>query len=334
MRMLLSKKSRRELMNYLKDKNQVHSLKELAKKLKFSSRVMESWFYNLERYLPESIIPLEIKENLEIVDKQEDNWGEIKGGKMAYKKIIEKYGEEEMIRRRLNAIIKSKNQMKKSEKEFEIDINNPIFLEFYGVLMGDGWLSKFKWKNKITYVIGVSGDKRYDNEFYTYLKDNIKILFNRDAYIRERKYNNSMELKFSHKMLIKLLNEELNFPIGTKSELKIPKSICEGGFEKTKHVIRGIFDTDGSFCLDKTPAGHPYPCISIEMKEPKLIKQLYDILIDQGFRVSYKLGTRDKFGIDRITLKGRKQLNKWMLEIGSSNQRHLRKINGLVTQPG
>ena len=120
----------------------------------------------------------------------------------------------------------------------------------------------------------------------------------------------------------------MGFPLGRKIELKINKNIYNLGYNKIKNVIRGIFDTDGSFYLDKTPSGNPYPCISIQMKSPILIKQLNDILLEQGFKVIYR---KNK---DMITLKGRKQINKWMKEIGSSNQRHLNKINALVAQSG
>lgn len=67
------------------------------------------------------------------------------------------------------------------------------------------------------------------------------------------------------------------------------------------------------------------------MKAPILIKQLYKVLINKGFKVTYK---KNKNDIDRITLKGRKQLDKWMNEIGSSNSKHLNKIKALVAQSG
>jgi hypothetical protein len=74
------------------------------------------------------------------------------------------------------------------------------------------------------------------------------------------------------------MNRGLNFPIGKKVNLKIHNKVYDGGFDKVKHVIRGILDTDGCIIIDKTPAGKPYPCISIKMKAPILIKQMADIL--------------------------------------------------------
>lgn len=321
------------MFNFLYKKYSVSTMKELSEKLKINYRTIQNWKYGL-RYISEKFIPFNLNGSLEIIDSQKENWGEIKGGHNTYQKILEKYGSIEIVRRRKIAAQKSKEIRLKNEKEFIIRLDDPKFLEFYGVLLGDGWLSKFNIKNKTLYVIGISGDKRYDKEFYFYLKEVIRDIFNRNAYIREIKHNNGMELKFSHKMLIKFMNEKINFPIGKKFDLRIPDEIYGLGFSNTKYILRGIFDTDGCFYFDKDPAGKPYPTISIEMKEHILIKQLYDLLIKEGFKVSYRIGKNNKLGTDRITLKGNVQLKKWMDSIGSSNLRHLRKIRGLVTQPG
>lgn len=323
MRILLSKSSKEKLFKFLKEKNNVNNLNQLSKKILISPNTLQKWFYFDKRYVPEKFIPDEIKNNLEILDKRENNWGSIKGGKRTYQVILEKYGIKEIKRRQIKGGQVAKKIQMMNEKEFEIDINNILFLEFYGVLLGDGWLSQLKYKNKNIWLVGVSGDKRLDKEFFLYLNKNIKNLFNRNAYIKERKDSNGMELNFCHKMLIKSLNKNLDFPIGEKLDLKINDKVYNLGYEKMKNVIRGIFDTDGSFFFDKTPVGKPYPCINITMKAPRLIKQVYDLLIREGFKVQYD---KHRSPIEQLKLKGMKQLNKWMQEIGSSNQRHLRKI--------
>lgn len=334
MRFLISEKSRKYLFNFLKQKENCKSLKELSISKNIPLRTLQNWLYEMDRYIPEEFVPLEIRNNLEVIDKQENNWGSVRGGKKTYQIILSKYGEQELKKRQSNGGKKAIKINRIKQKQLVIDIHNPNFLEFYGVLLGDGWLSKLNYKNKNIWLIGVSGDKRWDMEFYLYLQENIFELFGRRAYLKIKKQNNSIEINFGHKTLIETLNTELEFPIGKKNNLSINNKIYNLGYEKVKHVIRGIFDTDGSFYLDKTPTGNPYPIISIEMKAGKLINQIYKILLSQGFRVSYRLGRNKREGKDRITLKGKKQLDKWMQEIGSSNQRHLKKINGLVTQPG
>lgn len=325
MRYLLSKHSRDVLFSFLKDKHKANSLMELSDKMNLPKSTIDEWRYNSKRYIPEEIISQEIVSQLEILEKQENNWGKIKGGKKAYKEIIKNYGIEEIRKRQIAGGLKSKT--KYLNEPFILKIKDPLFLEFYGVLLGDGWLSKLKYKGKVINLIGISGHAKLDREFFYYLQENIKKLFNRKAYLKQRK-GNSIELNFSHKLFLEAINNELGFPIGKKINLNINKRIFNLGYDYLRYVIRGIFDKDGSFYLDKTPSGNHYPCISIQMKSPVLIEQLYSVLIDNGFKVVYR---KDR---GMITLKGKKQLKKWMNEIKSSNSRHLNKIKALVAQSG
>ncbi|MAH03335.1 hypothetical protein CMI39_00955 [Candidatus Pacearchaeota archaeon] len=333
MRLLISKNSRRILFNFFKENYKSNSLSNLSKKMMISRNTLDEWRYNYKRYIPKKLIPKEIFKDLEILDKQNNNWGRAKGGKKTYKVLLKKYGSEEIRKRQSNGGKKSKR--KYIEQLSKLDLKNSLFLEFYGILLGDGWIGIYHHKNKTINLIGISGHSKLDREFFLYCKRNIKELFNRKAYLKERPNYNSIELQISHKALLKTLNKELEFPIGKKINLKIHKKILNLGFNSLKYVIRGIFDTDGCFYLDKTPVGNPYPCIAIEMKAPILIKQMNDILKKEGFKVIYKKDRNDsKKGQSRITLKGSIQLKKWMKEIGSSNPRHLNKINALVAQSG
>lgn len=325
MRLLLSKTSRKELFDFLIKINHCNSLKELSIKLKIPFKSVQNWRYYSYKYLPDKIVPDSIKEGLEILDKQEENWGKIKGGKKTYQIIIKKYGKEEIKRRQRNGgkasikILRTKN----IQKTINLDITNPLFLEFYGILLGDGWLSRLHYKNKVISLIGISGNAKKDREFFLYLKKNIRLLFDRSAYLKERPKYNSIELNFSHKQLLQKINEELGFPIGKKIDLEIHKKIYNMGYEKMKYVIRGILDTDGCVYFDKTPVGRPYPCINLTMKAPKLMKQIADMLLNQGFKLMLQNRT---YHATQIILKGSKQLNKWKEEIGSSNPRNLDKL--------
>lgn len=321
MRVLISVESKRRLLKYLKEKHGSNSLRDLSVKLGISKRTLGDWIYIPHRYIPQKFLPEEIE--LEKLNVQEDDWGRTLGGKRAYRKIVEKYGKDEIKRRQSNGGKAAIKKMNRLGKEFCIDIENPLFLEFYGVLLGDGWLSKLNYHQKNIWIVGVSGNSILDKEFFSYLKRNIKELFNRNAYIKKIKHVNALEMIFGHKAFVKAMNNELGFPIGKKIDLEINSEIYSQGYEKMKPVLRGIFDTDGSLYFDKTPANKPYPCISITMKAPKLIRQVYDLLKQQGFKPQH---IKRRTPIEEIRLKGTKQLKKWMQEIGSSNQRHLRKL--------
>lgn len=323
MRVLISKESKIKLLKILKKKHKVSFLTELGEKMRVPKKTLDSWFYDKKRYIPLKIIPKEMMP--EILEKKEDNWGNILGGKKTYQIIIEKYGSEELKRRQSLG-------GKKAIEKIRVKMYSPIpslsdkrFLEFYGVLLGDGWIGKYTHKNKIIRLIGISGHSKLDRDFFHYLRRNINDLFNRRAYLKEKPKYNGIELQFSSLSLFDYISKDLGFPVGKKIDLRINKRILDLGYDNLRHLIRGIFDTDGSFFLDKTPVGRPYPSISIEMKAPILIQQLYKILDKEGFKVYFRNKHRD--GRSRITLKGTKQLFKWMEEIGSSNLKHLDKIN-------
>ena len=82
--------------------------------------------------------------------------GERKGGKKTYQILIKKYGIEEIRKRQSKGGKKAKANLIRNEEEFKIDLNNPLFLEFYGVLLGDGWLSRLKWRKKTSNSIFLS----------------------------------------------------------------------------------------------------------------------------------------------------------------------------------
>ncbi len=257
--------------------------------------------------------------------------GTKKGGKISYEKIKDEFGIAE-IKKRQSLGGKRAAKTKELEKlnNFKINIEDPFFLEFYGNLLGDGWLSNFTSGNKKSWIIGLSCNLSNERKLVEHYRSLVKNLFNRERKVRERFENNVIEFVFGHKILLKYLNKNLSFPIGKKENLSIHSSILSLGFEKVKYVLRGIFDTDGSFYLRRNRKGIPsYPIISIHMNEPLLIKQIGNILENEDFKIGYCNNGK------MIRLLGRKQLNRWLNEIGSSNPYKLRKMqDARVTQPG
>lgn len=328
MRVLLDDASKKKLYLLLKKENNCGSLEELSQKLKIDKKTLDGWIYVKERYISEEFI-MKWKSFLNVIDKKENNWGNKLGGRAGYQTIVNRYGLTGLKKNQaLGGRNAGKTKEKLSEKSFKIDLGDPIFLEFYGALFGDGWLSKIKSRNKIFRIIGLCGNLKLDKEFILHCRKNIFKLINRTGYIEEKRDNNTLEFKFGHKQFFIFLSETLKFPIGIKNNLEIHPSIYSLGYEKIRHVIRGIFDTDGSFYLEKNKKGVPsYPCISIHMMEPKLMKQIVETLRLGGFSVIFEESNC------QLRLKGHKQLLKWMNEIGSSNPKHLNKI-APVAQPG
>ena len=315
MKILLTKKDKKKLFNYLKQKYKVNNFKELSLEMNISFGKINDWIYTKDRYLPENIIPTELK--LKIKDKQEEKWGQIKGGKETYKIITQKYGLKELRKRQSNGCKKSlliRNN--KAKQDFNIELNTQ-FLEFYGALLGDGWLSVYNDKNgkSKTWWIGFSQNRITDKDYILHLKGLIKDLFNKKGLTKIKKNSKAEEIIFCHKYLIKYLNQNLDFPIGKKMNLTISNKL--NSWEQQKYIFKGIFDTDGSIYWDKNKK-YKYPIIEFHMKAPLLLDQIEKALINKGFKPQ-----RKEF---RLKLKGYKQVRLWFEKIGSNNQKHLNKI--------
>lgn len=334
MRILLSEISKRKLLRLLLEHYTVKTRKQLSEKLQVPLGTLEKWFYNKALYISEEYIPAELIRHLEIIDRQDDNWGRVKGGKKTYRVILDKYGKQEIQKRQIAGGAASALQREQKVKnEFKIDSESAEFLELYGALLGDGWLSALHYPNKQKkhiWLAGISGHKTLDEKYHLYLKEVIRKILGREAYLKCKKESNGRELLLFHKQFILFMNQKFEFPIGQKNNLHIESSAAEK-WEKMKPIMRGVFDTDGCFYLDRTPASRPYPCISITMSSPLLLKQMHTQLRAHDFKAFI---TKNK-----LMLKGSIQVNKWMSEIGSSNPKHFIKYQkwkqqAPVAQPG
>lgn len=322
MRAILDKNSKRKLLDKMKEDNACRTLSQLSIKLGIKKKTLESWFYINKTTLPYKIAFPYIN-LIKIMGKKDDNWGQVLGGKKGYDSILNKYGIEKVkkINSRGGKKTAKINEIKFSK--FKIDLEDPKFLEMYGALIGDGWLCNPQKNNK--WVVGICGNLKLDKEYILYCRNILTHITERKGYLFEKPKNNVIEFRFQHKRFFKILNEELNFPVGLKENLKIPYQLYSLRYDKLKFIIRGIFDTDGSFYIGKTSKGmRTCPCISLHMKEPVLLKQIADILKKERFSFYFDEPN------NQIKLRGKKQLEKWMKEIGFSNPKHLNKINSFL----
>lgn len=204
----------------------------------------------------------------------------------------------------------------KTRGKIKIKINRR-FLEFYGALMGDGCLSKVMASSgRVYYYVQLTGNKILDRDYHeNYLIPLIKKEFNVPFRLKERKWENTIDLISTNKVLFMAL-KDFGFPVGKKGKsLKIPQKIHTLGWGSKKYLIRGLFDTDGCISARKDE-GYKYPHIIISSQSIILIKQLYSMLRERGYPAWI---TKKK---DEVRIKGRKNTIKWMNDIGSSNKRH------------
>lgn len=205
-----------------------------------------------------------------------------------------------------------------------IKLNKEI-CEFIGAFIGDGYLGNYG-KTKNQYLVGISGDQKLDEDYLkNYLKQLIKRNFpSTDPKLYYRKDENTLMLRINSKALYELFLN-LGFDKGKKSDnIKIPQKILYNK-ELMKATIRGIFDTDGCVFLDKRGSyNKPYPRITLQLASIDLINQLEDYL-SKNFNLYVNKSNRDGYR-NYVEIYGHKQLEKFLKQIGFSNQRHLRKV--------
>ena len=269
----------------------------------------------------ESLIPLNIfrilcnYNKLKSLEKRvilfESNWGAVKGGKNNYgknkwifdlgrKKLMEKHRETD-------------------NKIFNIDFNSPIFAEFMGVLMGDGFIGEY---NR-TRIIQITGHKINDKKYYrNYLIPLIKELFPLNVHFYERE--TCIRLTLNSKILFNTLKSS-GFPVGKKSELEINEKLIKADDCKIA-LLKGLFDTDGHISLERKK----YPVIGITTVHKRLAIQIKEILDGFGFG-AYICTSKAKSGfVYKVTIFGKRKVLKWKHLIGSSNPYKLKKINASV----
>jgi hypothetical protein len=188
--------------------------------------------------------------------------------------------------------------------------------EFYGILMGDGCISRYtlKYRSNPCYEIRIDGSSFTDVEYYyNHLVNLLSKVAKKVPKPYLRKQCNGICIHFRNKEFALFLNEKFDFPFGKKRNIKIKEEVLLN-FDNLKHVIRGLFDTDGSLYFTKNNSEERYyPIIEITTYSSNLLNQLKTALISEGFIV--KINHRK----DSIKLHGKKNLLKWMEIIGTSH---------------
>ena len=185
--------------------------------------------------------------------------------------------------------------------------------EFYGILLGDGCISRYVSQGRTRYEIRIDGNSLTDVKYYDYLKKLISKVANKEVKIRYRKNCNGIYIKFLDKEFANYLNKELDFPMGKKGNISISQKILSQELYVQK-ALRGFFDTDGSIYFTKNNSKiRYYPIIELSTHSQALIKQLKEILDKKGFK------TTIAYYEDSVKLNGKPNVIKWMREIGSSS---------------
>lgn len=195
--------------------------------------------------------------------------------------------------------------------------------ELIGIILGDGYLGHNEKARR--YWLQITGnvlDKKYfkiiSNFIHSQTDKKPKIS------IQKETKGKSLRLEFNNKDFIQLITEKYGLIIGNKTfNAKIPNKFLNWNF--SRHIIRGVFDTDGSlyFSRSKKEKYPTYPRLEIKTSSKLLAAQIIEILKKRNFVVNSFQSSSDK--TIRIYLSGNKMLEKWVKEIGFTNPKRIKK---------
>ena len=264
---------------------------------------------------------LDIKERNNILNnikRIENNFGQILGGKSAYKINAKKF--EEGRQKGLKKIVKNKEKI-----VFNLDLT-PKICELIGAYIGDGTFNFYSNKN---YHIEFAGDKRYDLPYYNNeIIPTIKTIISdiKPHFYNSHQKENAVRIVLYSKKLFLFLKEFIGLTPGKKTfTILIPEKITKTNNPALIYAtIRGIFDTDGGVFIDKRiKYKKPYPRIFLQTVSKPLYEQLIYYL-SKEFRLYTRFNPiRNIYIIEIYTIN---QVKKWMSLIGFSNTRHLNKL--------
>src|SRR3989338_8923961 len=205
---------------------------------------------------------------------------------------------------------------------------SPSELELVGAIIGDGHIHAKPPK----YYFGLTGNKVTDREYFAKLSALISSVWNKNARVFESSGGLRIRV-YSKKIVHKLINDfSTPFNAGKCYSVKIPGVFLKD-YSKSKHIIRGIADTDGSVFVSDKPGAMDYPSLEITTVSKELAENIWEILIKNGFRVARIRKSRSRLSKSdayKVCLYGKANLKKWIEEIGFSNpHKYLKAVSFL-----
>ncbi len=200
--------------------------------------------------------------------------------------------------------------------------------ELIGLIIGDGSIM-YGWKSKEGkkhYRLYINGDIKDDIEYFKEVSRLVFRICGKKPKIRASyKLNDTrLELYIYNKNFVEYLINKLKLDYGKKTFIvTIPRKFTKWRY--SKHVLRGLFESDGSLYFSKSriTIKYPsYPRIEIRTVSKRLAHQIYTILKQRKFNVQFMITKYNDF---KIYLSGKIMLQKWIEEIGFSNKNTISK---------
>ena len=196
--------------------------------------------------------------------------------------------------------------------------------ELIGIIVGDG---KLCCNNKTgAYKVEITGKVEEPTDHVNEIAALIKSWAGKQPTItiRNHKKGGSLSLYIYIKNFINFLINDLGLKSGPKYfTAEIPEKFLD--WQYSKHIIRGLFETDGSLYFSKSKKiPYPrYPRIEIKTSSEILLNQLFALLRANKFEPTTRKSKGDKTFV--LLLSGEKMLQNWANKIGFSTIKNLSK---------
>src|SRR3989338_5041782 len=195
------------------------------------------------------------------------------------------------------------------------------FPELVGIILGDGHI--YHYPSHHIYGLEISGNASEDREFFERIADYLEPIAGKRPKIRVKNHELGKSLQllvYGKNFAYKLIN--LGIPFKNKSfTATIPSQYLP--WCHSKHVLRGLFETDGSLYFSKLGGKHTYPRLEIKSSSNQLIKQIFDIFSKHGYNPHTISKKSDK--TSAVYLSGSHKIDKWAKEIGFGSKKNLSK---------
>lgn len=144
------------------------------------------------------------------------------------------------------------------------DVVDSKFIEFFGFMLGDGWLNKDC--NRVNFAAGIHDElnEKYSSILAEYSGKEVKVVPARDGSGEQRYVDSKLLAEFM----------KVNGFFGDSSEKRIPSWIFELSEALQIQFIRGLVDADGSVFTDKWNVNR----YAIELNNKKLVEDVKCIL--------------------------------------------------------
>ena len=164
--------------------------------------------------------------------------------------------------------------------------------ELYGTLLGDGCLEALPRTDKMTISFN-----RSEQNHIKHVSKLIQNIIGKKPFLRIRRDTNCNDLYLYQKYLQK----RLDFPYGEKLKHKItiPDWICKSKIY-TKHCLKGLFETDGSWVIDNK---YKTNVIEYSSRSTSLLDKIKTILEKHAFnpqRGKYYVRLARKAEVERL----------------------------------